>query len=850
MKNILYILFAFLALYSNKPLMATEITIGTGTNLPTYYPFDNYWENNKTQMIYLQSEIGTATTITNLSLNFERITADATRRDFSNFTIKLMHTSSSSFSGAYINTSSATTVLSSTTFNMPASTGWYSFDINDFDYNGTDNLIIEIYWGDNNEYAGSTDTYRIYSSTTSSNSVAYGYDDYTTQPTYDGQSTSRPNIKLTCTSTAAMSYVSSTTTQASTADAISGQSNQEILRVEVVTTGSISPLSATSFTFNTTGSSAAIDITNAKLYYTGSSSSFAATTQVGSTYSTPSGSFTITPSQTLLTGSNYFWLCYDISATATASNILDAQCTSITIGTAKTPTATNPTGSRTIVTYGTIGIADGDDNYASPFAQLYTDGRQQYIITASELTALGFSNGTVINGLSFNVTTKYSSSPFLGFYIKIGHSASSSFSSAAFLSPTFTTCYSADYTSASGWNFFTFTSNFTWNGSDNIVIQTCWNNSSYTDDDYVATQDLADYKACYGRADGTTGCSMSATNRSITRPIIRLYSQPAVTIGTVTTTSITTINTTTASSGGKVTSQGGSSISARGVCWNTSTDPTISNSKTTNGTGTGVFTSSITGLASETNYYVRAYATNTSGTAYGANVNLWTLSTEPSGHATSFTATAISSIQIDLAFNAASTYGADGYIILRKADASAPDETNITDGIAPASLSLPGGVTLVTTITSNSTTSYSNTSLSGGTQYYYAIIPFNWNASNTETYNYRTSATISTATATTPEAASTEGLYVTGNVTNNGTIDQRNDDNYITMSGTTKIISGEGIYDEAKLHVAGEIAFDGIIASGSFTKTFIDPSKKYTLNSSKTFINGLLTNSATGTLDL
>ncbi|MEI7597563.1 MAG: BNR-repeat neuraminidase N-terminal domain-containing protein, partial [Bacteroidota bacterium] len=850
MKNKIYILFILLLLFSKGTVYATDLTIGTGTSTCLSYPFNNLFENNKTQILYLQSELGAAKTITNLALNISNYTLDADYRDFSNFTIKLLHTSTAELSTSYTSTASATTVFTSSSYAMPGATGWLSFDISDFDYNGTDNLLVEIVWGDNNGLYD-FDSYEVYGSTTSVYTVAYGYADSETPPNYDGRSTTRPNMKFTYTSVTPMSYVSSTTTQASTADAIAGQSNQEILRVEVVTSGSTSPLSATSFTFNTTGSTAAADITNAKLYYTGTSSTFAVTSQVGSTSASPSGSFTITPTQALATGTNYFWLSYDVSATATATNVLDAQCTSLTVSTVShTPTATNPAGTRTIVTYGTIGVADGEDNLTSPFGQFYEDGRQQFIITAAELTALGFSNGTVINGMSFNITKKYSTSPFTGFSIKIGHTATTSFASSTFLAPSFTTCKTADYTSAVGWNIFNFTSNFTWNGSDNILVQTCWDNSAYTDDDYVATQDLATYKACYGRADGSAGCSMSATSRSYTRPIIRLYSQPATTIGTVTTTAITAIATTTATSGGNVTSQGGSSISARGVCWNTSTDPTTSNSKTTNGTGTGVFTSSITGLAAETYYYVRAYATNGSGSAYGANVNFWTLSTEPSGHAASFTATVASATQINLAFTAASTYGADGYIILRKADASAPDETNITDGIAPALLSLPGGVTLVTTITSNSTTSYSNTSLSGGTQYYYAIIPFNWNASNTETYNYRTSATISTATATTPETASTEGLNIAGNFINNGTFDQRNDDNYVTMTGTTYTISGDGIYDEAKLHVAGEIAFDGSIVSGSFTKTFIDASKKYTLNSSKTFINGLLTNSATGTLDL
>lgn len=90
-----------------------------------------------------------------------------------------------------------------------------------------------------------------------------------------------------------------------------------------------------------------------------------------------------------------------------------------------------------------------------------------------------------------------------------------------------------------------------------------------------------------------------------------------VALPTITTSEVTNISTTSASCGGNVTSAGNGVISARGVCWSTSPNPTISNSHTNDGTGTGVFTSSMTGLIENTTYYVRAYATNEAGTNYG-----------------------------------------------------------------------------------------------------------------------------------------------------------------------------------------------------------------------------------------
>ncbi len=86
---------------------------------------------------------------------------------------------------------------------------------------------------------------------------------------------------------------------------------------------------------------------------------------------------------------------------------------------------------------------------------------------------------------------------------------------------------------------------------------------------------------------------------------------------TVTTSVVANITSTTATCGGNVTNQGASNVTERGVCWSTSQNPTVSNSHTTDGSGTGSFTSNITGLTPNTTYYVRAYAINSKGTSYG-----------------------------------------------------------------------------------------------------------------------------------------------------------------------------------------------------------------------------------------
>ena len=94
----------------------------------------------------------------------------------------------------------------------------------------------------------------------------------------------------------------------------------------------------------------------------------------------------------------------------------------------------------------------------------------------------------------------------------------------------------------------------------------------------------------------------------------------------LTTTIISYITQTTAASGGNIANEGNSTITAHGVCWSTSSNPTIEDNKTSDGSGAYPFISSITGLTANTTYYVRAYATNSEGTSYGNELTFKTYS--------------------------------------------------------------------------------------------------------------------------------------------------------------------------------------------------------------------------------
>lgn len=182
-------------------------------------------------------------------------------------------------------------------------------------------------------------------------------------------------------------------------------------------------------------------------------------------------------------------------------------------------------------------------------------------------------------------------------------------------------------------------------------------------------------------------------------------------LATVSTVIASAITQTAASSGGNVTSEGGSSVTAKGVCWNSSANPTISNYLTNDGTGTGSFVSSLTSLSASTLYYYRAYATNSQGTAYGEEYSFTTSGVSPPAVPTATAATAISSSSFTANWDAAS--GATSY----RLDVS----TSNTFG------------TLLTNYNNLTVTGTSQvvSGLSANSPYYYRVRSYNSNGTST-----------------------------------------------------------------------------------------------------------------------
>jgi len=154
-----------------------------------------------------------------------------------------------------------------------------------------------------------------------------------------------------------MSFVSCTTTFVNNLSGVPKNStNNAIIRVQVVVTGTSLPFNITSLNLSTTGCTNPVaDITNSKVFFTGTSNVFSTATQFGSTVISPNGAYAVSGTATLAEGTNYFWVAYSTSPNAVLADILSGCCTQVT-GTGsmgiQIPATTCPAGSQNIIDEG------------------------------------------------------------------------------------------------------------------------------------------------------------------------------------------------------------------------------------------------------------------------------------------------------------------------------------------------------------------------------------------------------------------------------------------------------------------------------------------------------------------
>ena len=370
----------------------TIITIGTGT-LTQRYPLGNLWGYERSASIYTAAEVTIPGVITKVSWY-----ATATSTIPRPIKIYLKETTASTHTAdTWANMITGATLVYDNSSVTITGDAWNEFNLTTgFTYShGSNNLLVLVeanYGG----AGGGSGTYGNPRYSTATNQHQYWYADNTPPPGNGYLSSSRPNIQLTLGAPTNMTYGSSTTTQ-NTTMVFAGTTDQWIIGIQVLATGTLSPLSLTQFGLSTNGTTSIADMSNAKIYCTGTSSTFSPVNQFGSTVaSPPSGSYTISGSQTLYPGTTYFWLAYDINSGATEYNVVDAECTSLTVAdTSRTPTVSAPAGNRTIryQLTGTKTIGSGG-NYTS------------FAAAIADLNFLGVGTGgvtfSVASGETFN----------------------------------------------------------------------------------------------------------------------------------------------------------------------------------------------------------------------------------------------------------------------------------------------------------------------------------------------------------------------------------------------------------------------------------------------------------------
>ena len=216
-------------------------------------------------------------------------------------------------------------------------------------------------------------------------------------------------------------------------------------------------------------------------------------------WSGTSASLTVTP---VLTNLNYFW--YD----SIGGNLLfngPVYNTPVLFDT------TSYTVQASSATYGDIQVGTGSSvsgvyDYPNPYSTWYWGNREQILIRADELVALGFAAGH-INSVAFK-TIALSTQSLTNFTIYVGHTTASALS--GWQSGLTQVYMNPSYVPSLGWNTHEFTDPFIWDGVSNVVFETCFNNSSYTSGSTIEYTTTSFNSTYVYRADASTVCSNTA----------------------------------------------------------------------------------------------------------------------------------------------------------------------------------------------------------------------------------------------------------------------------------------------------------------------------------------------------
>ena len=254
---------------------------------------------------------------------------------------------------------------------------------------------------------------------------------------------------------------------------------------------------------------------------------------------------------------------------------------------------------------------------------------------------------------------------------------------------------------------------------------------------------------------------------------------------TVTTTTATSVTETSAVTGGNVTSDGNATVTERGVVYATTQNPTTSNTKVTSGSGTGSFTCNLSGLQPNTTYYVRAYAINSKGTAYGTQVTFTTSISIPT-----VTTTIVSSIRFNYAMTGGNVTRDGGATVTERGVVYSTSKNPTT--ASATKVASGSGTGVFTTPLGN---------LSPNTTYYVRAYATNsaGTAYGTElTFTTEKQVVMATVTTASVSQVTTNSAFVEANVTNDGggDITERgfvfSTNQYPTTASAAKVTAGTG----------------------------------------------------------
>jgi agmatine/peptidylarginine deiminase len=482
-----------------------EVVIGNGTSTQSY-PIDRYYNYSSHEAIYLTSEIGTAGTIKSIGF-YKASGADV--NPIESVTVYMKNTSSNTLADGTYSTTGYTQVYSGTWPNT-ATSGWMEVNLdNQFAYDGSNLSILTI--KGNQAW---TSNYPVWTYTTASPARARQSRNDNYQPTSLTASTSLPNLKLKIFPTPGMLYPP----RELTASATHGS----------VTLTWQAPINGTPTGYKVYKNNTALT-TVTGLTYTdtavtdGTTYSYKVTALYGSDESDPTATVTATPNMYAPTnlvatgGDSVVMLTWTAAAgreaeeafslgskdraissyriyrdgaaltTVTGTSYSD---TNVTNGTTYnyyvTTLYTNPAGESAasntasatpnIVTEVIIGTGTGSNgtSTACPVNQYYRSLHGQAVYTAAELNAAGVVGPINITKIGFNITG-LPSQAMPNFVVRMGHTTATNVSS--WISTGLTQVWSSSsyQPTATGWNMYTLSTPFLWNGIDNIVVDTAFN---------------------------------------------------------------------------------------------------------------------------------------------------------------------------------------------------------------------------------------------------------------------------------------------------------------------------------------------------------------------------------------